>query len=286
MVRQETSQSVEIPRVWRMLASVGNDGPVPRKNAGRTTSGLACLLVGLAASGLAARAGRHDGLAVQNDSSFRSVWDGVYTAVQAARGREAYEARCSSCHRADLSGGSARALDGPRFWQDWGEDSLYSLYALTKTTMPRNAATLPDAMYLDIVAYILQMNGYPPGARELSNDNIASVRVLRKEGPGPVPNFALVTVVGCLVRSANGVWSLTNSTEPIRTRNPDPSTAVERERSVSAGLGGQTFELMDVYQAGNGHEGHKMEIKGLLIRGVVDRVNITGIQMLAPDCSR
>jgi mono/diheme cytochrome c family protein len=250
-----------------------NGVPHHRKKA-RNPAWLGALLAGLGGTILAGQA----------VSSPRSVWDGVFTPAQAARGKTVYDATCSSCHRSDLGGGSAGALRGSRFWQNWGEDSLDSLYNLAKSTMPRNAAALPDETYLDILAYILQVNGYPAGDAALTADTVESVRIIGKDGPGPVPNFALVTVVGCLTRSATGVWSVTNSTEPVRTRTPEPSQGSERQRAIDTAPGTATFELMDVYRAGDGHEGHKMEVKGLLIRGAINKVNITGLQMLAPDC--
>ena len=222
--------------------------------------------------------------AAQTVSNARSVWDGVYTPAQAARGKAVYDSTCSTCHRGDLGGASAAALKGDHFWQNWGEDSLGSLYNLAKSTMPRNAAALPDDNYLDIVAYILQANGYPAGEAALTHDNVDGIRIIGKDGPGPVPNFALVRVVGCLARSATGVWSVTHSTEPVRTRTPEPSQDADRQRAIDTVLGTNTFELMDVYRAGDGHQGHKMEVKGLLIRGAINKVNLTGMQMLAADC--
>lgn len=227
------------------------------------------------------------GVIAQNDPSGTSVWEGVYSETQAARGKQRYEASCAECHREDLSGGEARPLIAPRFWEAWGEDSLNSLFSLMRTTMPQGEpGSLGDQAYLDIVAYILQKNGYPSGRGELTTEHVGAIRVIRKEGPGPVPNFSLVTVVGCLRELSRGVWVLTNSSEPVRTRNPDASTDTERRRSDATRLGATTFELMDVHEAGHSHDGHKMEVKGLLIRGKPDRVNVTSIQMLAERCTR
>jgi mono/diheme cytochrome c family protein len=245
-----------------------------RKTPAKTAVSLLSAMVTLGASVWAG----------QSVSSPRSVWDGVYTPAQAARGKAVYDSTCSSCHRSDLGGAEAGALKGDRFWQNWGEDTLSNLYNLAKSTMPRNAASLPDENYLDIVAYILQANGYPAGEAELTAGTVDGIRITGKDGPGPVPNFALVSVVGCLARNAAGVWSVTNSTEPVRTRAPDPSQGSDRQRAVDTALGPHTFELMDVYRAGDGHQGHRMEVKGLLIRGPINKVNVTSMQMLGADC--
>lgn len=215
-----------------------------------------------------------------------TVWDGVYTSGQAARGKAAYDAKCAACHREDLSGRNGRALVGDKFWADWSEDSLNSLFAIIRDTMPRGEpGSLPASTYADIVAYVLERNGFPAGDRELAPDSVQAVRVVRKSGPGPVPNFALVTTVGCLTEGARGVWTLRNSSEPMRTRNPHASTGDELARSTSMPVGAASFELMDTYAATNGHQGHRAEVKGLLIRGTPDRVNVTALQILAEHCN-
>ena len=263
---------------WRILPGV-------ERGAWRRCENLrkaACLaaLSGLTIAGLAAQAA----------PPWTSVWAGVYTEAQAGRGQQAYDSYCANCHGRDLGGnGNVRALVGPRFYRDWGEDTLNSLFTITRSTMPRGGEMLSNVMYLDIVAYVLKANGYPVGSAELTADTVERVRVVGKDGPAPVPNFALVAAVGCLARSATGVWSIEHSTEPVRTRNPDPSPEAERRALAATAAGPGRFELMDVYSSGNGHVGHLMEVKGLLIRGTggtPDRINITGIQMLAPDCPR
>ncbi len=215
-----------------------------------------------------------------------TVWDGVYTADQATRGKAAYEANCSVCHRADLGGAEGRPLVGSKFWESWGEDSLSSLYSVIRERMPASApGSLTDRTYTDILAYILQRNEYPAGNRELTPESVESIQVVGKNGPAPVPNFALVRVVGCLEERGPGKWQLVRSSEPFRTRDPAPSRGSERERSVATSLGDQMFELMDAYDEPLGHSGQKAEVKGLLMRGPINRVNFSSFQILAPTCS-
>lgn len=220
----------------------------------------------------------------------RTVWDGVFTANQAERGREAYAANCGRCHGVDLKGrADNRALVGERFWQDWGEDSLGTLFRIVQKTMPRGASgTLAEQVYLDTVAYILKKNDYPEGAEELSAANVSGVRVIRKEGPGPVPNFSLVWVVGCLAEDSKDNWVLTSASEPVKTSNPAVSEGAELDRSVAAAPGTLTFGLMDI-GGKRSLAGRKLEVKGLLIRGTRDRpdkLNVTSMQPLADTCAR
>jgi mono/diheme cytochrome c family protein len=220
----------------------------------------------------------------------RTVWDGVYTTSQAERGRQAYEVSCGRCHGVDLQGrGDNRALVGDRFWQDWGEDSLGTLFSVVQKTMPRGASgSLSEQTYLDVVAYVLAKNDYPAGAGELDATNVHGVRVIRKEGPGPVPNFSLVWVVGCLTEESKDNWVLTNASEPVKTRNPAVSEGAERERSAATAFGSHAFGLMD----NSGKQsmlGQKLEVKGLLIRGTADRpdkLNVTSMQPLADSCAK
>lgn len=215
-----------------------------------------------------------------------SVWDGVYTTEQAARGNQAYNASCAVCHRADLRGGQGRSLVGSRFWESWGEDGLSSLYSVVRERMPEGQpGSLKPETYLDIVAYILQRNEYPAGTVELTAESVKLVQVVGKNGPAPVPNFSLVRVVGCLEEVRPGAWRLTRSSEPARTRDPGPSKGDERERSLGLALGEQLFELMDAYDEPAGHSGQKVEVKGLLMRGAPNRVNFSSFQMLQPTCA-
>ena len=73
--------------------------------------------------------------AAQEDRT--TVWDGVYTAEQAARGKVVYDNSCGACHLPDMSGSDeARPLAGERFMQDWREDTLHTLYVRIRNLMP------------------------------------------------------------------------------------------------------------------------------------------------------
>src|SRR5262245_24711681 len=91
--------------------------------------------------------------------SSRTVWDGVYTAAQADRGRGFYSEHCAKCHGGDLQGGEGRALTGDRFWTSWQETTVDRLLGHVSTNMPHSEdgslkGTLGAAVYADIVAYI------------------------------------------------------------------------------------------------------------------------------------
>lgn len=217
-----------------------------------------------------------------------TVWDGVYTAEQAARGRAVYDSFCASCHGADLSGSSeARPLAGERFMQDWSEDHLGNLFTRIQRLMPYDDPGALDAdAYLDSLAYILEFNGFPAGSAALRADRVDAIRIEGRDGPGPVPSFALVQVVGCLTAGPEGGWMLTRGTRAVRTREPSASGAEALGALDDQPLGDRTFTLMSAYPDPSPHAGHKMEAKGFLIRDPAgDRINLSSLQPVAERCA-
>jgi len=105
----------------------------------------------------------------------RSVWDGVYSEAQASRGKDVYEAQCAFCHQSDLRGqGFAPGLIEDVFTSRWQDGNVGDLFTIVKATMPQDTpASLTDAEYAAIVAYLLQANRYPAGERELNADPVA-----------------------------------------------------------------------------------------------------------------
>lgn len=100
----------------------------------------------------------------------RSVWDGVYTTAQAGRGKLLSGEECARCHSESLGGGEAApALAGEAFvgrWQNAGE-----LFEKIRTTMPTDSpGRLGRQEYTDILAYILSVNKFPAGAKELPKE--------------------------------------------------------------------------------------------------------------------
>lgn len=100
----------------------------------------------------------------------RSVWDGVYTEVQAKRGLPLYNQHCLDCHGDDLEGDAETPpLRGGSFLTNWDGQKLGDLYTRIHRDMPLNseAGKLSSAVVADLVAYILSINRFPPGPAEL-----------------------------------------------------------------------------------------------------------------------
>jgi len=76
------------------------------------------LLTGIVVTGLLAAGS----VIAQNGTS---IWSGIYTEAQAARGQEVYNSTCSSCHAGDLRGNSnAPSLTGMSFMFLWERRSV------------------------------------------------------------------------------------------------------------------------------------------------------------------
>ncbi len=114
----------------------------------------------------------------------RSVWDGVYTEEQAARGEAVYAAECQLCHLRNLQGdGVASGLVDRAFTVRWNGRHVGELYGITRSTMPQGApAILSPQEYVDVIAFLLRANGYPVGDEELIADRAALERVMITEG--------------------------------------------------------------------------------------------------------
>ena len=102
----------------------------------------------------------------------RSIWDGVYTAAQAGRGKADYLQNCARCHGSGLEGmDEIPALQGSNLMVDFDGQTAGDLVHRIQTTMPMdNPGTLGPKTVADIAAYILQANGLPAGNTELSSD--------------------------------------------------------------------------------------------------------------------
>jgi S-disulfanyl-L-cysteine oxidoreductase SoxD len=136
----------------------------------------------------AGRSAARDG-ASQSSSAKRSVWDGVYSDAQAARGREAYDYSCVSCHQPDLSGDPGKdvpALIGEEFTHNWSHHTVQDLFDLMSKRMPQDApAGLRAQTYLDLAAYLLQSNGFPAGEHELPTQPALLAQIdIEESSPG------------------------------------------------------------------------------------------------------
>jgi mono/diheme cytochrome c family protein len=92
----------------------------------------------------------------------RTTMAGVYTTEQATKGREVFTSNCLGCH-------TTATHMGPAFQNKWFGRPLFDLYDYVSQAMPKAApGSLTEDEYVWVTAYILRLNGMPPGKVELS----------------------------------------------------------------------------------------------------------------------
>jgi mono/diheme cytochrome c family protein len=101
-----------------------------------------------------------------------SAATGVFTAAQAARGEEVYTNACARCHMTAQHSGAT-------FAATWNNRRVFDLYDILLNTMPLDdPGSLSEQEYIDVVAYILKINGHPAGKASLKPDP-ATLRTIR-----------------------------------------------------------------------------------------------------------
>lgn len=121
----------------------------------------------------------------------------LYTPAQAQQGRAVFEQHCAVCHGHHLEGRVGPALEGERFASVKAGFTIQQIFDFLSVDMPAYApGSLTSKQYVEIMAFLLQQNGYPAGKAALtaqiaSQSTVALVyRALRKstsEAAGRVP---------------------------------------------------------------------------------------------------
>lgn len=89
----------------------------------------------------------------------------LFSENQADRGRTAFDEVCTDCH-------TTSEFRGRTFQSNWGHRTVYSFFRTVRSTMPDdNPGGLEEETYLDVVSYILRINGHSSGASEMTADS-------------------------------------------------------------------------------------------------------------------
>lgn len=117
----------------------------------------------------------------------------VYTAAQAAAGRTAYESSCVNCHTGTLipkagaqyMGQQIPPLAGTDFMAWWGGQTTSDLSSRIKVAIggfpPKD---LDEKTYLNLAAYVLEVNGARPGAQELTGTTAVVIQTTTAASEG------------------------------------------------------------------------------------------------------
>ena len=136
----------------------------------------------------------------------------------------------------------------------------------------------------------------------------AGIRAQQPPGDVSKPKVAIVSVVGCASRTAEGTWMLTNATDGIETKALFLS-AKEIEEAKTQALGNNRYQLLGTPEfltkeellklgqraeftrpevanaTGQLQDGRKLIVKGLLITAPNEnRLNLVAVQQLADRC--
>lgn len=101
-----------------------------------------------------------------------SAAEGPFTQAQLDKGSSEYNTHCRTCHAAKGKGALGPALYGEPFKTRFGGGTVADAAAWIHANMPQTApGSLSDEQLYPIVSYILSLNGYTPGATELTADS-------------------------------------------------------------------------------------------------------------------
>jgi mono/diheme cytochrome c family protein len=174
---------------------------------------------------------------VGNAAQSRSVAEGVYSAAQASRGQQIYQAQCTDCHGNSLDGGSGPPLVGEDFLSNWSARPLTALVDKIQKTMPFSlAGSLSRQQSTDLTAYILQAGRFSPGQSELNEAALAQVAFpAARTAAGPsagVSGTSLAPPEGNLAELMRAI-AFPNSNIIFNVQLRDPGAQTKKELATS-----------------------------------------------------
>jgi hypothetical protein len=131
------------------------------------------LVVWAAALAFSAGAAVH-GSAVQTTTN-----DGIYTKAQADGAKKQFDKICADCHAFTVAA-KKKPKDLPLgdepFFETWTGRPVIDLVNVIALTMPNDgSAVVTEAEAVDLVAYMLQQNGFPAGPKPFAKDTANAV---------------------------------------------------------------------------------------------------------------
>jgi mono/diheme cytochrome c family protein len=109
----------------------------------------------------------------------KTTRDKIYSKEQAARGAALFGKTCAPCHdpakkTPDKTPGPPLVGTGSMFVENWKDHTIGEIFTTILTTMPNDGSVvLTENDTADLVAHLLQSNGYPDGPDALKFDAAA-----------------------------------------------------------------------------------------------------------------
>ena len=123
-------------------------------------------------------------LVLRAEAAQKTTKDKLYTKEQSTRGAAVFEKLCERCHIPEKVPTGKKPdppVVGAKFLETWQDRTLGELFATIYTTMPSDgSATLTTDQTVDLVAHLLQANGFPEGTTPLKNDDAMKAVVIVK----------------------------------------------------------------------------------------------------------
>ncbi len=99
----------------------------------------------------------------------------IYTSAQAKSGYVKFIGNCAMCHGVNLQGKAGPALKGPNWANEKANYTVGEVFTVVSQQMPAtDPGSLAQADYVDLMAFLLQQNGYPAGNKALEFSAAAS----------------------------------------------------------------------------------------------------------------
>lgn len=119
------------------------------------------------------------GVSVCVSAGQKSTNDGIYTKAQADAAKPQFDKLCAECHAFTVAAKKQEKdlpLGDEPFLKKWEGRTLDELLTLIVTTMPNDgSAVVNDDEALNLLAYVLQQNGFAPGKAPLDKAGAAAV---------------------------------------------------------------------------------------------------------------
>lgn len=116
--------------------------------------------------------------AAKKASKKTGVPPALFTTAQADSGKQKFLENCAVCHGPTLAGRAGPALKGPNFAPAKANFHVGEIFTIVTQNMP---ATQPGSLahddYVEIMAFLLQQNGYPAGSQPLTFEEAKQSKV-------------------------------------------------------------------------------------------------------------
>ena len=159
----------------------------------------------------------------------------TFTLAQANAGSEVYSQTCASCHGQNLDDGAfGPALKGVEFRSNWGGRSADALLTQIERMPPAAPGTLGAERHAQLLAYLLQQNGFSAGATSLSADPVTlKTMVLPGVSGGPSGGLSAGVRLPAYPVRTNPLEGITPVSDAL-IANPPPGSWLTWRRTFDA----------------------------------------------------